>query len=385
MPWNETDPMDQRCKFVVAYSSGQFEMAELCKLFGVSRPTGYKWVRRYQGEGAIGLKERSRAAHRCPHRMSEAVAQWMIGDRKAHPQWGPRKILKRYKDSHPHQRAASRSAIAALFRREGLSKPRRRRRRSRGGQDRVGRVLQPNQVWTIDFKGQFRTTDHRWCYPLTVMDGATRYLLEVHAHSRISSLDVQRRMRWLFEQYGLPEAIHSDNGVPFASSGFTGLSRLSVYWLKLGIRLQRSRPGCPQDNAAHERMHRTLKAHTTRPPGCNLRAQQHRFDHFRAEYNRERPHESLSDRTPAEFYRHSARAYPRHLPEPHYPGHFHVRRVRTDGSIKWLGHLHFTSTALCGEWVALEEVDEGVCSVWFMNYLLGRLDARSMTFTYVPV
>jgi transposase InsO family protein len=246
-------------------------------------------------------------------------------------------------------------------------------------------VLRPNQLWTIDFKGQFRTTDHHWCYPLTVMDGATRYLLEVHAHAHISSLDVLRRMQWLFEQFGLPAAIHTDNGVPFASPGFTGLSRLSVYWLKLGIRLQRSRPGCPQDNAAHERMHQTLKAHTTRPPGCNLRAQQHRFDHFRLEYNCERPHESLADRTPAELYQSSARAYPRHLPEPHYPGHFHVRRVRTDGSIKWLGHLHFTSTALCGEWVALEEVDDGVCSVWFMNYLLGRLDAHSMTFTYVPV
>lgn len=384
MPWMETDAMDQRCRFVMAYRSGQFDMAELCRIYQVSRPTGYKWVQRHSQAGLVGLQERSRAAHHCPHRMSEAVAQWLLSERRAHPHWGPRKLLRRYQNAH-EQPAPSRSAIADLLRRHGLSQPPRRRAlRSQGG----GRVKPPcaaNDLWTIDFKGHFRTADHRWCYPLTVMDGASRYLLECHGEPRIHGVQVQHRMRRLFQQYGLPCVIHSDNGAPFAGTGLTGLSRLSVSWLKLGIQLHRSRPGCPQDNGAHERMHRTLKAQTTRPAAANLSQQQRRFGHFRREYNDERPHEALNDQTPGQLYQPSPRPYPQRLDPAHYPGHCEVRRVRTDGTIKWRGHLLFVSSALCAEHLGLEEVDEGIWSLWFMTHLLGRIDVRTMKITYVPV
>lgn len=384
MPWNETDAMDQRCKFVMAYSTGRFEMTELCRLYGISRPTGYKWVERHRAEGMVGLKERSRAAHHCPHRMSQQAEQWLLAERRAHPQWGPRKLVRRYQNAHLRA-GPSRSAVADLLRRHGLSQPRQRRRSHARGGRRVGRVEVANEVWTIDFKGQFRMGDSRWCYPLTVMDSASRYLLGCQGEPRIAGSRVEQRMCRLFKHYGLPAAIHSDNGVPFAGPGFTGLSPLAVSWLKLGIELRRSRPGCPQDNGAHERMHRTLKAETARPAAANLRAQQRRFGRFRQEYNEERPHQALQDRTPSQLYVCSRRSYPTRLPPPEYPAHFEVRRVRTDGSIKWQGRLLFITTCLCSELVALEEIADGLWSVWFMAHLLGRIDLRTKKMTYVPV
>ena len=385
MPWNETDAMDQRSKFVMAYLSDRFEMAELCRLYGISRPTGYKWVERHRAEGITGLKERSRATRHCPHRMAPEVARWLLAERRAHPQWGPRKLVRRYQNTHS-QVSPSRSAVADLLKRHGLSQPRRRRRVPNpvGGR-RVGVVERANQVWTIDFKGQFRTGDGRWCYPLTVMDSATRYLLGCHGEPRIAGSLVQQRMQRLFKQYGLPDAIHSDNGVPFAGPNMMGLSTLAVSWLKLGIELHRSRPGCPQDNAAHERMHRTLKAETARPAAFNLRAQQGRFHRFCQEYNHVRPHQALQDRTPGELYTGSLRNYPTRPPVPEYPGHFDVRRVRTDGAIKWQGRLLFITMTLCSELVAVEEVADGLWSVWFMARLLGRIDRRTTKLTYVPV
>lgn len=385
MPWNETDAMDQRSKFVMAYLSDRFEMAELCQLYGISRPTGYKWVERHRAEGIAGLQDRSRATRHCPHRMSSQVAQWLLAERRAHPRWGPRKLVRRYQNVHL-QAGPSRSAVADLLRREGLSQPR-RPRRTRGpvGGRCVGVVEVANAVWTIDFKGQFRTGDGRWCYPLTVMDSASRYLLGCHGEPRIAGSLVEPRMRRLFQHYGLPDAIHSDNGVPFAGPGKMGLSPLSVSWLKLGIELRRSRPGCPQDNGAHERMHRTLKAETTRPAATNLRAQQRRFHHFCLEYNQVRPHEALQDRTPSQLYTCSSRSYPARLQDPEYPAHFEVRRVRTDGAIKWQGRLLFITMTLCSELVAMEEIDDGLWSVWFMAHLLGRIDRRTTKITYVPV
>jgi putative transposase len=385
MPWNETDAMDQRSKFVMAYLSDRFEMAELCRLYGISRPTGYKWVERHRTEGIAGLEERSRAARHCPHRMSQEVEQWLLVERRAHPQWGPRKLVRRYQNVHLHA-GPSRSAVADLLRRQGLSHPRQRRRvPSPIGGRRVGAVEVANAIWTIDFKGQFRTGDGRWCYPLTVMDGATRYLLGCHGEPRVAGSLVERRMHRLFKHYGLPQAIHSDNGVPFAGPNMMGLSPLAVSWLKLGIQLRRSRPGCPQDNAAHERMHRTLKAETARPAALNLRAQQRRFHLFCLEYNQVRPHQALQDRTPSQLYTCSARSYPARPPVPEYPAHFEVRRVRTDGAIKWQGRRLFITTTLCSELVALEEVADGLWSVWFMAHLLGRIDQRTTKITYVPV
>lgn len=385
MPWNESTRMDERCRFVVTYLSGHFTMSQLCQSFRISRPTGYKWVGRYGEHGPAGLVDHSRAPHRCPHRMSDEVAQWLLCERRAHPQWGPRKLLVRYRRAFPYRTRPSRTAVAALLRRAGLSQARKRRRPTSRYGTGVVRVYHPNELWTIDFKGQFRTGDHRWCYPLTVMDAASRYLLACQGQYAPRAAPVREHLERVFREHGLPRAMHCDNGTPFASVGIGGLSRLSVQWLKLGIRLQRSRAGCPQDNGAHERMHRTLKAQATRPPAAHLRAQQRRFEQFRAEYNHERPHEALADRTPAQLYRPSTRRYPSRLEPPHYPGHFELRRVSDTGCLKWQGEFLFVGRALSGELLGLEEIDDGLWSVHFAHQLLARFNARTRKLIGVPV
>ena len=239
-------------------------------------------------------------------------------------------------------------------------------------------AIEPNDVWSTDFKGEFRTQDTRWCYPLTVSDAVSRYLLECKGLPSTEHAGAQPCFERLFREYGLPVAIRSDNGCPFCSVGLCGLSRLSVWWMKLGIVHQRIPPGQPQQNGRHERMHRTLKAETTRPPAQNLQKQQERFALFRQEYNQERPHESLGMQTPSSIWRPSRRAMPQQLKQPDYSGHMEVRSVRHQGEIKFLGHCVFISLVLQGENVALEEVEDGIWSLFFCNSLLGRIDQRNM-------
>ena len=386
MPWHESTRMDERCRFVEAYLSGQFSMSELCRSAGVSRPTGYLWVGRYRREGEAGLVDRSHAPRHCPHRTPEAVAEVLVALRRQHPHWGPRKLLRVAARRWPQLPLPSRSATAGILRRAGLVAERRRRAPA---PVRAAQAVQaptvPNALWTIDFKGQFRTGDHRWCYPLTVADAASRCLLECHGQLRPTAAPTAQRLRRLFREQGLPECIHSDNGAPFASVGIAGLSRLSLEWLKLGIRIERSRPACPQDNASHERMHRTLKQATARPPAAHLAAQQRRFDQFRREFNFERPHEALADHTPAEFYRPSPRPYPERLPEPLYPGHFEWRRISHAGELRWHGRPLFLGSVFAGELIGLEEIDDGVWSVYFAHHLLARLDEHLGRLIEVPV
>ena len=374
MPWNESTAVNERCRFVMSYLEKQLPMSELCADYGITRPTGYKWVNRFEQWGLAGLEDLSRAPHHCPHRMSEEVAQWMLQERCTHPSWGARKIVARFKRRFARATAPSRSAVSQLFKRAGLSQAVSRRRKPERAGGAHAPVSEPNALWTIDFKGHFRTRDHRYCYPLTVMDGATRYLLACRGGLNTRTGWVMSFVDQLFKEYGLPTAIHSDNGSPFACYASVGrLSRLSLHWLKLGIAIERSLLACPQDNPAHERMHRTLKAHTTRPPAAHLALQQTRFDHFLHEYNQERPHSAIADRTPAELYRPSARAYPSHLPSPEYPGHFEQRRVRK-GCFKWKNQLRFIGKVLDGQVLGLEEIDDGVWSIHLFNHLLGRLD-----------
>lgn len=386
MPWNESTRMDERRRFVEAYLSGQFGMTELCRSAGVSRPTGYLWVKRYCRQGEAGLVDRSHAPRQCPHRTPEAVVEQLLTLRRRHPHWGPRKLLRVAARRWPQLSLPSRSATAAILSRAGLvaERPRRAAPIERPAQAARAPSL-PNALWTIDFKGQFRTGDHRWCYPLTVADATSRYLLECRGQLRPTAAPVLQRLRRLFREHGLPECIHSDNGAPFASTGIGGLSRVSLEWLKLGIRLERSRPGCPQDNASHERMHRTLKQATARPPAADLTAQQRRFDHFRHEFNHERPHEALADHTPAEFYRASSRRYPERLSEPTYPGHFEWRRITHAGEIRWRGQRLFLGNVFARELIGLEEIDDGVWSVYFAHHLLARLDEQVGRLIEVPV
>ena len=376
MPWKESTTVQERSRFARTYLSGAYGMRELCALYGITRPTGYKWVGRFEQGGRSAMGDRTRAPHRCPHRMSESAQRWFIEARKRY-RWGARKLLKIFRDQHPRAAFPSRTAISDLLKRKGLIVARRRRVRPKHAGGPRSAVSEPNALWTIDFKGQFRTLDQSWCYPLTLLDQCSRYLLVCRGQLDCSAVPATQRIERAFRDYGLPHAIHSDNGAPFASLGIAGLSQLSVRWVKLGIRIERSRPGCPQDNGAHERMHRTLKNFATRPPAKNLRGQQRRFDHFLREYNELRPHESLDDRTPSTVYRPSSRSYPTRIPTPDYPDHFDVRRVSHNGYVKWRAQSVFVGMALAREQIAFEPIDEALWSIHFYHQLLGRFDVRS--------
>jgi putative transposase len=374
MPWRETNPMHERVQFIAAYFSEVYSMTELCERFGIRRNTGYKWVRRYTKEGLLGLQEQSRAPHRCPHRLPEDVEAALLEAKRAHPHWGPRKILPYLARRRPDLALPAASTAGELFQRAGLSQLRKRRRGHRHPGAVPLHAEAPNAVWTADFKGQFRTGDGHYCYPLTVADAYSRFLLSCSARLSTKQVEARPIFERLFQEYGLPAAIRTDNGPPFATPAFCGLSKLSVWWIKLGIRHQRIAPGRPEQNGAHERMHRTLKAEATRPPERHQGAQQARFNRFCQEYNEERPHEALDYRTPASVYRPSPRPMPAKLPAPAYPGHYLVRRVSNAGTFRFQKRQLFISDTLLQEDIALEETAEGVWSIYFYDVLLARLD-----------
>ncbi len=377
MPWSETSPMKERLRFIDDLESTLYTMTELSERYGISRKTGYKWTDRYVTEGVEGLRDRSRAPKRCPHRTQERVVEALLEARRQHPHWGPRKLLKVLRRRRPNWPWPASSTAGDILKRHGLVKARRRRRRPQHpGRPRF-EAQAPNDLWTGDFKGEFRTGDHRYCYPLTVADHSSRYLLGCEGELSTAGAGVRSVFESLFGTYGLPRAILTDNGNPFSSmSTLCGLSRLAVWWIKLGIQPLRIEPGHPEQNGVHERMHRTLKAETTRPPEADLQAQQRRFDAFREEFNEERPHEALDMQTPAERYQPSPRSYPNRVPEVEYPGHYEVRQVRSDGRIKWQGEMLFLSEVLRGEPVGWEEIDDGIWSLYFGPLLLARVDER---------
>jgi putative transposase len=386
MPWNETTRMDERRQFVRAFRSGTYTMSELCRLAGVSRPTGYLWVEREAEAGEAGLQDRSHAPHECPHRTPQALREALLELRRRHPSWGPRKLLAVARRERPNEDWPSRSTVAEWLSREGLvQRVRRDARLPRGPGQGARTPSVPNGLWTIDFKGEFRTGDRRYCYPLTVADLASRFLLAVQGQRGPRGGPVTLCTEALFREHGLPEAIHCDGGSPFTGRGIGGYSHVSLRWLKLGIRIERSRRACPQDNASHERMHRTLKAGTQRPPAENLPAQQRLFNRFRREFNHERPHEALGDRTPAECYRDSSRPCPRRLPAIDYPGHFELRRISLCGGFKWHGRDVFLGSVFAGELIGFEEIDDGVWSVYFARHLLARFDEQLGRLIEVPV
>ena len=376
MPWSETTAMSERRRFIEDLESMLFTMTELCQQYGISRKTGYKWAARYVKEGVNGLADRSRAPKRSPQRTEQRVVDALVELRRKHPLWGPKKLLGYWKRRRPDWPWPAASTAGEILKRAGLVKAQpRRRRRPHSGRPQI-EVLGANDLWTADFKGEFRTGDRRYCYPLTVADRCSRYLLSCQGRRSTAYARARPVFEKLFRKKGLPRGILSDNGVPFSSTALAGLSRLSVWWIKLGIQPVLIQPGHPEQNGAHERMHRTLKAETTRPPARNLLAQQRSFDTFRREFNHQRPHEALGQRPPAEFYQASPRPYPKRLQEIEYPGHYEVRRVRTDGSIKWQGQFLYVSQVLSGEPVGLEEVDDGIWSLHFAQLLLARLDER---------
>ncbi|HEY6292229.1 MAG TPA: IS481 family transposase [Terriglobia bacterium] len=371
--------MDEKVRLMVALTVGEDSVSELCADFGVSRKTAYKWWARYRQNGAAGLKERSHAPAVVPWAITGAQAKAIVAMRRAHPSWGPKKlraILNR--DASLQQGWPAPSTIGELLRREQLSQPRKRRRSARPSPQPLRTALSPNDIWCTDFKGPFHTDDGMRCNPLTVSDAYSRYLLCVKAVSKAGYDDCRSELERVFRQYGLPRAIRSDNGPPFASSGVTGLSRLSVWWLKLGIMPERIEPGRPEQNGRHERMHKTLKAECASPPQADRDLQQRRFDQFRHEFNQQRPHEALGQTAPATHYTPSARSYPARLEDPAYPADYQARRVRHNGEIKWQGESVFLTEVLRNEIVGVIETDDGNAEIFFGPLRLGLIDGVSL-------
>lgn len=376
MPWMETAPMEQRERFIHDHRVALYTMVELCTRYGISRKTGYKWLERFEAGGRPGLRDRSRAPRHCPHRISDAIAELICAARRQHPSWGPAKLLDWLRPRHPALDLPASSTAGDLLARRGLVTRRRRRRHYTHPGVVPATTTQPNDLWTADFKGHFRTRDGLYCYPLTIADQHTRYLLACHGLLSTKGVGVRPVFERLFREYGLPRAIRTDNGVPFATTGIHGLSQLNVWWLRLGIQHQRILPAHPQQNGAHERMHKTLKGEAIRPPRATLALQQRAFNAFRRLYNDERPHEALHGRTPASRYCPSRRAYTGTLPPIEYPGHFIVKRVTNAGTVRLKKRLVFIANSLKQLPIGLEEVADGIWSIYFCAVLLGRIDER---------
>ena len=374
MPWKETYVMDERTIMISEYLSGDYSISQLARRRGVSRKTVYKWIERYERQSVGGLADLSRAPQHHPNAISWEVEERILEWKAKHPLWGAPKIHSKleYLVDCPAE-----STVSNVLHRWGLTRKARQRRRATPTVRSQSQPAAPNDLWCADFKGWFRTGDGRRCDPLTISDAFSRYLLCCRGIGGSTGLvAVQPLFEATFREYGMPRAIRTDNGSPFASSGLGGLSALSVWWVRLGILLDRIEPGCPQQNGRHERLHRTLKEAVANPPRSSFQAQQRSFDAFRQEYNQDRPHEALGQKPPASVYGPSTKDFPERLIEPDYPDDWPVRSVRQNGEIKWKGQKIYLNLALRGQRIGLEPVDDGVWKLHFMSTELGYLDER---------
>jgi len=378
MPWKEELPMDQKTQFVSEYLRDSLSFTELCLRYHISRKTGYKWIARYQSEGPAGLLDRSRRPHSSPDQTPDALRRAICDARLRHTTWGAKKLLKLLMRKDPQLPWPSRWSVCEILRREGLLRQKTRRRKVGHPGKPTSIITAPNELWCVDFKGQFKTRDGRYCYPLTVTDRYSRYLIGCQGLLSTETRGAKEVFKHLFEKYGLPNAIRSDNGTPFASTALGRLSELSVWWIQLGIRPELIQPGKPQQNGQHERMHRTLKAETTHPPGANLAGQQRLFNRFIREYNQIRPHEGIELLTPASIYKASSRLLPKELPPLVYPAHFETRLVSKNSGIRWNSRWVAVSHTCAGLPVGLEEVDHGLWDVYLGPVKLGRLLEESL-------
>jgi putative transposase len=375
MPWRETCQMDERVKFIAAYLRGEMHLTELCESFGISRKTAYKWLDRYAGGGVACLVDQSRRPHHSPRAVTAEVEHAFVDARKHHPTWGPKKLRTALAKSFPGLQLPAVSTVGSILSRRGLTQPRRRLRRvaTPYGQPFLSYDT-PNAVWCADFKGHFRLDDGVRCNPLTISDGHSRYLLRCEGLPKQREDLAREVFESAFREYGLPYAIRTDNGAPFSTLAAGGLSSLSVWWIRLGIIHERIEPGRPDQNGRHERMHRTLKAETAKPPKANMIAQQLAFDVFRREYNNERPHEALEMKAPATLYAASSRLYPERVPDPEYPKEFVPKRVTPNGMLRWQSCEWYLSWCLRAELVGLREIADGQWSVNFGPVQLGVID-----------
>ncbi len=365
MPWQEVCPVDERVRFITEVNQTQDSFAALCRRFGISRKTGYKWCDRYEEFGPSGLEERRPIAQSCPHKTTDALVAALIELRKEHPNWGPKKLKARLEALGLEDVPAA-STIGDALKRHGLVRPRRRRVYPPSMTPQpLAEATVPNDTWCVDFKGHFALGDKSRCYPLTLTDHVSRYLLKCEVVDKPDEAHVRRHFERAFHEFGLPRRIRSDNGPPFATTGIGGLGALSVWWIKLGIAPERIEPGKPQQNGRHERMHRTLKDDVASRPASDRQAQQLSFDRWRHEYNDVRPHEALAQQTPSSQYTTSRRVMPASLSSPEYPATMDVRHVKPNGGVSWQGQEVFLTQLLGGEPVGVEPLDE---QRWRLHY-----------------
>lgn len=376
MPWKETCAMDQRRKFIKDWLREEWNLSELCRAYEISRPTAYKWLKRFETNGLEGMIEASRAPKQHPNATPSEQVEAILAMKGRYASFGPKKIGRRLKDLTPNVSWPVASTIGEILKRHGLVVPRAKRRRMAPYGAPLCGDLCPNDVWAGDFKGWFRTGDGTRIDPLTISDVASRYLIRCRSVGKTDGAAVKAQFTMAFKEFGLPRAIRTDNGPPFASLGLGGLSALSIWLIKLGIKPERIRPAHPEENGVHERMHLTLKQETAQPPKANRRVQQESFDRFIEMFNYERPHEALGMKRPGEVYIPSARRFPDRLPSVEYPTEAKVRLVTTNGCLNWKDRRFFVANALAGERVGLVQLDNALWELRFGAIPIGRLDEQ---------
>jgi transposase InsO family protein len=383
MPFKETCRVEERVRMLSDYETGNWSVSDLCRRYGVCRDTFYEWRKRRESGGPNWFVDRSHAPLHCPHETAGALADVIVSLRKRFPHLGPRKLLAILERQAPETCWPAASTIGGILKQAGLITPIKRRRRAIDQKRPVTAVAAANDEWATDFKGWFRTTDRSRIDPLTITDGHSRFLIDVRIVQQTIE-GSQPVFKEAFHAHGLPLSIRCDNGAPFGSSGAGGLTRLSAWWIKLGVEPHFIHPASPQENGRHERMHRTLKAQTSRPPAANAAEQQARFDAFRRHYNQERPHEALGQRPPDELYVPSQRPMPDRVEDPWYDADHQVRRVRPSGEIMWKGGRLFVSEVLAGELLGIAELEIGDHVVRFYHRDMGLIDRRSRFTRFAP-
>lgn len=378
MGWKETCALEERIKFIHRWQEEEWNLAELCREFEVSRKTGYKWLERYEKHGVAGLANQSRAPLDHPNAVPGKIQRAILEFRGQHPRWGPKKLRDRLARGKPNVAWPALSTVGEILRRAGVTAPRKKRARVPLWPNPLTEAGAANQVWCADYKGYFHCEDGTRCDPLTISDQFSRYLIRCQAVEALEERHARLVFEAAFREYGLPNAIRTDNGSPFASVALAGLSELAVWWIRLGIRPERIAPGKPQQNGVHERMHRTLQEATAQPPQRNLASQQRAFERFREEFNQQRPHEALQMRTPAEVYRESGRSYRERLAPVEYGRDRLVRTVGSCGRIRWSGERIFITKTLHNQPIGLEGVSDGLWRLWYSFHPIGWLDERIM-------
>ncbi len=383
MPWRKTSAMDERYRFVLDSQNYIGHFTELCARYGISSKTGYKWLERYKEGGRTGLQDRSRATKHHPNQLSKETKEAILTARRAHATWGPKKLRILLQQEDRRKVWPALSSIGAVIKDNGLAIHRKRCRKATPSTQPFADCSAPNRVWCADYKGWFTTGDGDRCDPLTITDAFSRYLIRCQIVENEGYEVARGVFEAAFREYGMPNTIRTDNGTPFATTGLAGLSRLSVWWIRLGIQPERIKPGNPQQNGRHERMHLTLKQVTAKPPAQTLRLQQRRFDAFRQEYNQVRPHESLQMKTPASLYQPSPRRYPDRLPDIEYGQGIEPRRV-VHGEFRWDGARIFLSHALDEQWIGLESCDNRYLRIHFGPLRLAILDSYRFRLLTAP-